>query len=249
MLNNGKVKVDGYDPVTKTVYEFHGCQFHGCKKCKPNARHVKTFHHPDRTVEEMYQATCRKKELLREAGYTMIEQWDCDFRKELKQNEGLKESVKNMTWVYEMLCMEEELGWQNGTMKQKKRNKFITKISRVCTHPSISMGLTRLGIQSLLNQDISQYFGIAKVDVIAPEKLFHPVLPVKINEKLMFLLCKKCAEDQQSLPCYERQNTCPHSNEERMMTATWCTVELQRAVELGYRLIKIHELWHFNNNK
>ena len=85
------------------------------------------------------------------------------------------------------------------------------------------------------NQDISQYFGIAKVDVIAPEKLFHPVLPVKINEKLMFPLSKKCARDQQSLPWYERQNTCPHSDEERMITGTWCTVELQKALELGYR--------------
>ena len=32
----GKVRVDGYDPIKKTVYEFHGCEFHGCKRCKPN---------------------------------------------------------------------------------------------------------------------------------------------------------------------------------------------------------------------
>ena len=42
-VKRGKVKVDGYDPSTKTVYEFHGCEFHGCRKCKPNNRHVKTF--------------------------------------------------------------------------------------------------------------------------------------------------------------------------------------------------------------
>ena len=38
----GKVRVDGYDPIKKTVYEFHGCKFHGCKKCKPNSRQLKT---------------------------------------------------------------------------------------------------------------------------------------------------------------------------------------------------------------
>ena len=38
----GKVRVDGYDPIKKTVFEFHGCEFHGCPKCKPNNRHVKT---------------------------------------------------------------------------------------------------------------------------------------------------------------------------------------------------------------
>jgi len=89
-VKRGKVKVDGYDPSTKTVYEFHGCEYHGCRKCKPNIRHSKTFHHPDRTVEEMYQCTQRKTDLLRAAGYTVIEQWECDFRKQLKQNKNCK---------------------------------------------------------------------------------------------------------------------------------------------------------------
>ena len=29
------------------------------------------------------------------------------------------------------------------------------------------------------------------------------------------------------------------------MRGTWCTPELQKAVEVGYRIIKIHEVWHF----
>ncbi|CAF1158106.1 unnamed protein product, partial [Brachionus calyciflorus] len=29
----GKYYVDGYVPSTKTVYEFHGCYYHGCPKC------------------------------------------------------------------------------------------------------------------------------------------------------------------------------------------------------------------------
>lgn len=33
--------VDGYDEATKTVYEFHGCFYHGCVKCFPNNRHRK----------------------------------------------------------------------------------------------------------------------------------------------------------------------------------------------------------------
>ena len=87
----------GYDPSTKTVCEFHGCEFHGCRKCKPNNRHVETFHHPDRTVEEMFQTTKVKTELLQVAGYTVIEIWECAFKKELKQNEELKGLVENMS--------------------------------------------------------------------------------------------------------------------------------------------------------
>ena len=25
--------VDGYDPITNTIYEYNGCYFHGCKSC------------------------------------------------------------------------------------------------------------------------------------------------------------------------------------------------------------------------
>ena len=96
-VKRGKVKVDGYDPLTKTVYEFHGCEFHGCRKCKPNNRHVKTFHHPDQTVGEIHQATQQKSHLIRAAGYTVIEKWECEFKRELKQNEDLHDLVKNMT--------------------------------------------------------------------------------------------------------------------------------------------------------
>src|SRR5882724_9087891 len=27
------IRVDGYDKETKTVYQFHGCFWHGCKRC------------------------------------------------------------------------------------------------------------------------------------------------------------------------------------------------------------------------
>ena len=30
-----------------------------------------------------------------------------------------------------------------------------------------------------------------------------------------------------------------------MLRGTWATVELQKAVELGYQIKKIHEVWHF----
>ena len=30
--------VDGYDPLTRTVYEFHGCLYYGCPRCYPSRR-------------------------------------------------------------------------------------------------------------------------------------------------------------------------------------------------------------------
>ena len=61
--------VHGYDPLTRTVYDFHGCLYHGCPRCYPN-RSVKHYAVPNRSVEELYQATFFKRMALLRAGYT-----------------------------------------------------------------------------------------------------------------------------------------------------------------------------------
>ena len=42
-----------------------------------------------------------------------------------------------------------------------------------------------------------------------------------------------------------RTHYCRHSDVDRMLRGTWCTPELLKAVEKGYTLLKIHEVWHF----
>ncbi|CAH3015584.1 unnamed protein product [Porites evermanni] len=42
-----------------------------------------------------------------------------------------------------------------------------------------------------------------------------------------------------------RTHYCHHSYAARMLSGTWCTPELVKAVEKGYTLLKIHEVWHF----
>ena len=72
--------------------------------------------------------------------------------------------------------------------------------------------------------------------------MHHPVLPVRTmcgkSEKLLFPLCRTCAEQQQ-------QTQCEHTEEERAITGTWCTNEIKKAIEKGYRITKIYEVWHF----
>ena len=61
--------VDGYDPLTRTVYEFHGCLYHGCPTCF-SVRNTKHYAVPDRTVEELYQATLSKRMALLRVRYS-----------------------------------------------------------------------------------------------------------------------------------------------------------------------------------
>ena len=46
------------------------------------------------------------------------------------------------------------------------------------------------------NQDNLTYFGLAKVDVIPPYHLYHPVLPFRHGGKLTLPLCRTCMEDK-----------------------------------------------------
>ena len=86
--------------------------------------------------------------------------------------------------------------------------------------------------------NIRQYEGIIKCKVLPPDDLFHPILQVHCNGKMMFPLCMKCAEDS--------SDKCSHSKEERSLVGTWVTFELFKALDCGYRLLYVYEIWHFD---
>ena len=87
-------------------------------------------------------------------------------------------------------------------------------------------------------KDLSAYFGIAKVKISPPKGLYHPVLPYRSNGKLKFPLCKTCADN-------ENQDQCTCSDNERAMIGTWCTPEITTAIRLGYKVLKVYEVYHW----
>ena len=58
-------------------------------------------------------------------------------------------------------------------------------------------------------------------------------------DKLLFPLCRTCAVAQQ-------QEKCNHTNDDRALTGKWCSNEISLAVRKGYRILKIYEVWHFD---
>ena len=56
----------------------------------------------------------------------------------------------------------------------------------------------------------------------------------------MFPLCRTCAEK-----C-NPSSQCNHDNiEDSALVGTWVTIELQAALERGYQLLEVYEVWHF----
>ena len=78
--------MDGYTEKGRIVWEFHGCAFHGCKKCFPRNRHIKMTPHKTHTMEDAYLKTLEKTMKLQQLGYIVIEAWECDVKAELKTN-------------------------------------------------------------------------------------------------------------------------------------------------------------------
>ena len=86
--------------------------------------------------------------------------------------------------------------------------------------------------------DLRSVFGFISCKVLPPNQLYLPVLPLSVNGKLVFPLCKSCAKNQMNNSCF-----CP--DDDRAFTGTFVSVELQKALDLGYKVIKIYEVLHY----
>ena len=86
------------------------------------------------------------------------------------------------------------------------------------------------------------WYGLIKCKVLPPRGLYHPVLPYRVKcgqaEKLMFPLCRTCAENKSQIEC-------DHAPDERFLIGTWTTDEVNKAIEKGYSVVKVYEVWHF----
>ena len=75
------VPVDGYHPETHTVFQYHGCHWHGCTQCyqKPPERQAVVRRDKQGRVitrQEAYDDTLKRAQDLRDAGYTVVEKWE-----------------------------------------------------------------------------------------------------------------------------------------------------------------------------
>ena len=72
-----RAPVDGYNHETRTVFQYHGCHWYGCRKCYPDDRN-KVIARNNQTREDQFKATAERTEALRATGYHVIEAWSCE---------------------------------------------------------------------------------------------------------------------------------------------------------------------------
>ena len=85
------------------------------------------------------------------------------------------------------------------------------------------------------------YFCLIKAKILPLRGLQLPVLPIKINNKLMFPLCHTCASN-------ESQQACKCPNKDRVLIHMCRTPEINLAINMGYILIEIYEVLNWSEN-
>ena len=63
------------------------------------------------------------------------------------------------------------------------------------------------------------------------------MLPRHINKKLVFTLCRTCAE-------FKSKDRCDHNDEQRAITGLWVSLEIKKTIEKGYKILKYYEVWY-----
>lgn len=198
--------VDGFDPQTCTVYEFHGCLCHGCKKCFPHSRNsLKHNATPDRTSEEKYQAALAKTVELNLAGFHVKEIWECEWDKMVKDDPCVKAFLNGFDLVLPLNPRDAFFGGR-------------TRAVALHSEADVDKGeeIRYVDVTSLYPW-VNKTF---QYPVSRPAELFHPVLLIRRGGKLTFPLWQTCVTEKQSHPLHKRSSACIHNNTERTLRGT-----------------------------
>jgi len=198
--------VDGYCKETKTIYNFQGCYWHGCRKC-----------HPENIIK--YDKTQEQNNVFRANGYKVVEMWECEWnniKNNLPNKIELEEQARNQYInVRDALFGGRTEGFKSYHKCNEDEKIFYHDV--VSLYPTVN-ALDTYAVRfskyvNITSDDIlsGKFFGIAKVDIEPPKNLYVPVLPDNSQGKLLF-----------------------HLNE--MKNKTLSSVELQLALQKGYKI-------------
>ena len=238
----GNLKPDGL--CGNDVYLFSGCVVHG-HITHMSAATVGPF--SEKTFGKLYKDTMSQIDYYKKKGYNVIHIWECEFDKMVKTDEKMRTHLESVDFEDPLECRDALFGGRTNAIKlsHKAENGEKIKYVDVCSlYPYVNKyGTYPVGSHEVITNPkgtIHDYFGVAKVKVIAPKKMYLPVLPYRYDGKLQFPLCHTCVVEQ-------NKGECKHTDNERAMTGTWVTSELEVAIKEGYKIEKIYEVWHYKN--
>ncbi|CAH2008137.1 unnamed protein product [Acanthoscelides obtectus] len=131
---------------------------------------------------------------------------------------------------------EKGLKFKNVNRRENRPQKYRCEWE---SNPHFKGWLKAVKGEECVTASLSQMSGLIKCQILPNQNLYHPVLPSKMNNKLMFVNCQKCGED------FVREE-CQHSIQERSLKGTWVIEEVLKAIEKGYQIIETYEIWEYD---
>ncbi|XP_071043011.1 uncharacterized protein [Parasteatoda tepidariorum] len=203
-----------------TIAMVPGCFSHGCPDCFD----ADTMH----PLKKVTMGTLRKKtsettEKLRSLGYEL---WEHRFQEMKKEMPAFRDFVRNHKMIDRLNPRDSYFGgrtnavrlFYEGEAKYVDFTSLYPWVNKYCQYP---VGHPQIITSNF--EGIDNYFGIVKCKVFPP---------YSSNEKLMFPLCRTCADTLS-------QTTCTHAEEDRAIAGTWVTEEVKLA---------IYEVYHFEKS-
>ena len=186
------------------------------------------------------------------AGFKVHVLWECVFHKKYSLDDSFKEFIDQCDIQSPLKPGEALFGGRNEVFSMYRKISEPEEINYVdfCSlYPAVMCSEQyplRYPTNITLNppkSELDHCFGLVKAVILPPQKLPIPVLPVRHEEggKIFYTLCWKCSSTLNVFPCF-------HTDEERQFTGTYTSFELLNAVDHGYKIIKILELWDWDSS-
>ena len=148
-------------------------------------------------MKHLLSDTRLRESRLRARGYNLKTIWECEFNREIKNNETLKNFIKNLPFMSPLKPRDAFFGGRckatrlHYTIKNNEQIKYVDFCS---LYPSVNKyGKYPINhpdvLTTNLSTNINNYEGFIKCKILPPQNLFHPVLPIRLHKKLIFPLC------------------------------------------------------------
>ena len=98
-----------------TAYEFHGCLFHGCRRCHKDRKKM-AFSSGSYTMEALCQQTEDKCQTLRQMGYKVVQIWECQWKEQKKASKKIQDFIKEINLVPQFNPRDAIFGGRTGVV-------------------------------------------------------------------------------------------------------------------------------------
>ncbi|KAL3091471.1 hypothetical protein niasHS_004876 [Heterodera schachtii] len=222
--------------------EWLGCYYHGCRVCFPDRQQQLAA---GRTAEDLYERTERRLfELEHDHGCDLHVVWACQWAERLRHDPDLKRR-------YDAVFVPCPLDPRNDALRGGRTEPF--KLHHVCSDDEEIMCIDIVSlypyVMVLLRPptaplpwtapETNIFRGLLLVRVLAPRNIRVPLLGYRTKDgRFTFPLCAWCADRRQQRPCR-------HDDDKRSWVTAYTHVELNKALQLGYVVTDLFEVWDY----